>query len=55
MSAAKVSVLGCRSLAGEQDEVNPYCVLAAGKQRFKTNIVGRTLDPRWDETFVVYV
>lgn len=44
-----------KDLAGEVRDLNPYCVIAAGKSRFKTKPVHLSKDPVWDETFAVYV
>ena len=46
------SQLAARDFLGKSD---PYCILSVGPSSYRSAICHQTLDPTWDEEFVLYV
>ena len=44
--------LAARDFLGKSD---PYCILSVGPSSYRSAICHQTLDPTWDEEFVLYV
>ena len=46
------SHLAARDFLGKSD---PYCILSVGPSSYRSAICRQTLDPTWNEEFILYV
>jgi Ca2+-dependent lipid-binding protein len=47
----KVTIIECKNFEKGLEELDAYCIINCGEQKFQTKIIKKSNNPIWNETF----